>query len=147
MLFDERVTLVLPVPDRTLLLTTHAGLVLTRKERNRLQHAKEGNTARERDLADLHSLTSADPVLRDDPEGNSSQDSEAHDGGEIEMDAAPTSPLSREAREDMSVAEGQSQQDEDEDALFSPAEQQPSEADGPDPATPVSDGPVVNGSR
>ena len=30
-------------PDRTLLLTTHAGLVLTRKERNRAQHAKVGN--------------------------------------------------------------------------------------------------------
>ena len=46
-------------PDRTLLLTTHAGLVLTRKERNRLQHTKEGNTARERELARLHALTPA----------------------------------------------------------------------------------------
>ena len=60
------------------------------------------------------------------------------------MDAAPTSPLSRNVRDDMSVDEGQSQQDEDEDAaldaLFSPAGQQPSEADAPVPATPVSDG-------
>ena len=32
-------------PDRTLLLTTHAGLVLTRKERNHAQHAKVGNSA------------------------------------------------------------------------------------------------------
>ena len=61
------------------------------------------------------------------------------------MDAAPTSPLSREAREDMSVHEGQSQQDEDEDAaldaLFSPTEQQVSEADGQDPVSHGSDEP------
>ena len=109
-----------------------------------------GNTARERELARLHALTPVDPVIREDPDCNSSQDSEAHDGGEVEMDAAPTSPLSRKVRDDLSVHEGQSQQDEDEDAaldaLFSPAGQQPSEANGADPATPVSDGPRTKAS-
>ena len=50
-------------PDRTLRLMTHAGLVLTRKERNRLQHALEGNTARHTDWLVRDVLASLDPLI------------------------------------------------------------------------------------
>ena len=80
-------------PDRTLRLTTHAGLVLTRKERNRLQHALEGNTARHTDWLVHDVLASLDPLITESLEQDCWQGNDEYFGGHLDMDEIPATPL------------------------------------------------------